>query len=183
VIMKLLLLFVTSALAGTPVIVSRSEWGAASPTETNPLKINPPPFVVIHHSESQVCATTARCKTIVKNIQSYHMRSRGWEDIGYNFLVGGDGKVYEGRGWNKHGSHAIPYNNKSIGICFIGNFGASAPPSQQIQAAKDLIAYGVSKKLISSNYKVLGHRQAANTSCPGNSLFAIIKKWPRFLTN
>lgn len=39
--------------------------------------------------------------------------------------VGGDGKVYEGRGWNKHGSHAIPYNGKSIGICFLGNFGGT----------------------------------------------------------
>lgn len=33
------------------------------------------------------------------------MESKNWDDIGYNFLVGGDGEVYEGRGWDKQGAH------------------------------------------------------------------------------
>lgn len=50
------------------------------------------------------------------------MDTKQWNDIGYNFLIGGDGNVYEGRGWGKHGAHSSPYNSKSIGICIIGNF-------------------------------------------------------------
>lgn len=50
------------------------------------------------------------------------MNNKNWEDIGYTFLVGEDGNIYEGRGWGKHGAHSIPYNSKSIGICMIGNF-------------------------------------------------------------
>lgn len=50
------------------------------------------------------------------------MNQKGWKDIGYNFLVGEDGNIYEGRGWGKHGAHSTPYNSKSIGICMIGNF-------------------------------------------------------------
>lgn len=36
--------------------------------------------------------------------------------------VGGDGKVYEGRGWDIHGSHLPALNSNSIGICLLGNF-------------------------------------------------------------
>lgn len=38
-------------------------------------------------------------------MQTYHIESKSWDDIGYNFLVGGDGSVYEGRGWDKQGAH------------------------------------------------------------------------------
>lgn len=57
----------------------------------------------------------------------------------------------------------------------------SSPSQIQIQAAKDLINYGVSKNGISNNYKVLGHRQATATDCPGNTLYNLIKQWPNFL--
>lgn len=50
------------------------------------------------------------------------MDKNDWGDIGYQFLVGEDGNIYEGRGWDKHGAHSTPYNSKSIGICMIGNF-------------------------------------------------------------
>lgn len=40
----------------------------------------------------------------------------------YSFAIGGDGKVYEGRGFNKIGAHAPIYNTNSIGIVLIGNW-------------------------------------------------------------
>lgn len=39
----------------------------------------------------------------------------------FRFLVGGNGKVYEGAGW-REGAHTKGYNNKSISISFIGDF-------------------------------------------------------------
>lgn len=36
--------------------------------------------------------------------------------------MGGEGSVYEGRGWESVGAHAVSYNVKSIGICMIGDF-------------------------------------------------------------
>ena len=50
------------------------------------------------------------------------MNHNNWSDIGYNFLVGEDGNIYEGRGWMKRGAHAPDYNSESIGICVIGDF-------------------------------------------------------------
>lgn len=42
-------------------------------------------------------------------------------DIGYNFLVGEDGKAYEGRGWGVEGEHADGFNRNSIGEIPSGN--------------------------------------------------------------
>lgn len=38
----------------------------------------------------------ADCTFQVRTIQTFHIESRGWDDIGYNFLVGGDGAIYVG---------------------------------------------------------------------------------------
>lgn len=43
-----------------------------------------------------------------------------WKSI--RFAIGGDGKVYEGRGFNVVGAHSPKYNDISIGICLIGNW-------------------------------------------------------------
>jgi len=82
----------------------------------------PVPYVVIHHGASASCSTQSSCTSMVKSYQDQHMDVNGWSDIGYNFVVGGDGNVYEGRGWGKQGAHAPGYNSQSIGICFIGTF-------------------------------------------------------------
>ena len=49
---------------------------------------------------------------------------QGWDDIAYNFLIGGDEKVYIGRGWDTVGAHAgsTYYNSHSIGTSIIGNY-------------------------------------------------------------
>jgi N-acetylmuramoyl-L-alanine amidase len=49
------------------------------------------------------------------------MDKKNFSDIGYNFLVGGDGETYEGRGWDMQGAFAKEFNNRSLGIAFIGN--------------------------------------------------------------
>ncbi len=40
----------------------------------------------------------------------------------FSFLVGGDGTVFEGRGWGVVGAHAKGNNHDSVGIAFMGNF-------------------------------------------------------------
>lgn len=108
---------------GCPTIISRAEWGARSPRgELTPLAQSPVPYVIIHHSDTPSCTIKDDCSRRVRSIQNYHQDSKGWQDIGYNFLVGEDGNVYEGRGWTKQGAHTKSYNSKSIGICFLGTF-------------------------------------------------------------
>lgn len=105
------------------------------------------------------------------------MESQKWDDIGYNFLVGGDGNVYIGRGWDSLGAHTKGYNSKSIGIAFIGTFTSVTPPQRQLMAAQKLIEEGVRLGKLTPDYKLYGHRQFLNTESPGTMLYEIIKKW------
>lgn len=114
----------------------------------------------------------------MRNIQHQHINNNKWADIGYNFLIGDNGYVYEGRGWRKQGAHAPNYNSKSVGICFMGTFTNKLPTAAALNAAKELIACGVSKGEIRSLYSLLGHREVTQTACPGNALYGEIRKWP-----
>jgi len=106
--------------SGTPFhLVSRSTWGARVPKGTTPLPHPPATYVVIIHTASYACDTEASCSAEVREIQKMHMDGT-FLDIAYNFLVGGDGQTYEGRGWELTGAFATEVNNKSLGIAFIG---------------------------------------------------------------
>lgn len=111
------------------------------------------------------------------------MNGNGWADIGYNFLVGGDGNVYEGRGWGRQGAHAPRFNNQSIGIGMIGLFTNNLPVPAALNAVRSFIACAQQLGHIRPVYQIIGHRQASATECPGNSLFREIQRWPRFSQN
>ena len=61
------------------------------------------------------CYDDETCSRYVKGIQNFHLDDRKWADIGYHFLVGENGKVYEGRGWDRQGAHAPGFNNDAYG--------------------------------------------------------------------
>ncbi|XP_013167550.1 PREDICTED: peptidoglycan-recognition protein LB-like isoform X1 [Papilio xuthus] len=157
--------------------VNRYQWGARQPKEKTILQ-TPVPYVVIHHSyKPAACYDAVQCKKAMQSMQNFHMDDRGWWDIGYNFAVGSDGTVYEGRGWTVLGAHSLHFNTISLGICLIGDWTTSLPPSQQIKTAKALIAAGVELGYIKTNYKLVGHRQVRDTECPGDVLYNNVKSW------
>ena len=63
--------------------------------------------------------------------------------MAYNFLIGDDGLVYEGRGWKIMGAHALHWNNVSYGICLMGDFSDTSPTEEALQSVEGLIQYGV----------------------------------------
>lgn len=102
--------------------VSRDVWSANPPRSVDKFP-GPIPFVIIHHTyEPAACYTPADCCKAMQAIQRFHQQDRGWNDIGYSFVVGGDGRIYQGRGFNVVGAHAPRYNDKSVGICLIGDW-------------------------------------------------------------
>ncbi|KAF2898069.1 hypothetical protein ILUMI_08112 [Ignelater luminosus] len=171
---------VTFVLPNKLKIVTRKEWLAQPPTEpATPLK-SPVPNVIIMHTATENCSDIGTCTFHVRYIQSFHIDSRGWWDIGYNWLVGGDGYAYEGRGWTSQGANVYGYNANSIGIAFIGTFNQIMPPERQITAAKQLIEIGVIKGYIAKDYKLLAARQLQATQSPGLLLYEDVKKWPHW---
>ncbi|KAJ6636565.1 Peptidoglycan-recognition protein LB, partial [Pseudolycoriella hygida] len=171
---------VTSCPTSSLKIVTRSEWGGKPPKLVEHLN-GSAPYVIIHHSFiPPQCNNTDECKRAMQSMQNFHQNDRGWNDIGYNFAIGGDGQIYEGRGFNVVGAHAPVYNFKSVGICFIGDWREHLPPAHMIENAHRLIAFGASTGKIQQNYTLLGHRQVRNTECPGDRLFKEISTWKNF---
>lgn len=141
----------------------------------------PVEYVVIHHSYIPgVCTQSDNCVAAMRWMQVLHQKVNGWNDVGYSFAVGGDGRAYEGRGWNWVGAHAPGYNTDSIGICVIGDWREALPGSGQMKAIGELIKRGVAEGWIVEKYKLIGHRQAKETDCPGDELFGVIEGWGHF---
>jgi len=144
---------------------------------------NPVPYVVIHHSEGRNCTTKTECINVVKTMQINDMNNNEWADIGFNFLVGGDGNIYEGRGWERVGTHATGYNSLSIGICFLGDYSTTAPDNTMVDPVLQLIQCGMDDGWITVEHMTIGHVQAVITDCPGDALYELIQTWPDFEPN
>ncbi|XP_013189387.1 peptidoglycan-recognition protein SA isoform X2 [Amyelois transitella] len=166
-------------------IVSRTDWLAQPPEdESEMVKLRMPvPWVIITHTATESCHFQNECVLRVRLIQMFHIEARKWDDIGYNFLVGGDGSAYFGRGWDIQGAHTLGYNKYSIAIAFIGTFNNEPPPEKQLDACKKLIKLGVQLGKLSKDYKLFAHRQLSSTLSPGAKLFEIIKTWPHFVND
>nr|XP_019950513.1 PREDICTED: peptidoglycan-recognition protein SB1-like [Paralichthys olivaceus] len=156
-------------------IVSRAQWRAAPPEQEERLKSSAR-RVVIHHTAFPSCRGLEECKKQIFSIQRAHMTERGFSDIGYNFLVEGDGIVFEGRGWGALGAHSKGNNHDSLGIAFMGNFNNDEPSEEALLAVKQLLQSGVSQGFLCKDFALFGHRDLANTECPGEKLYAALPK-------
>lgn len=161
-------------------MINRSDWQAEPPSDTSVNQELPAKRVIIAHTATNHCESEDDCKPIVRTIQKFHMKTSHFSDIGYNFLIGGDGNSYEGRGWDFVGAHTAGHNTGSIGIAFIGLFDKTAPPENQLNAAKTLIQEGVRLGKLTKDYKLYGHRQFRNFNSPGDALYKIIQEWPNW---
>ncbi len=120
--------------------------------------------IIIHCS-----ATKAGQDLRAKDIDRMH-RARGFNQIGYNFVIDLDGTVENGRSLSIDGAHCntkgfsgISYNKHSIGICYIGGLDASGRPAdtrtvEQKTALRELIAKLCKEYDI---IELLGHRDAS----------------------
>ena len=186
------------AITTTPRIVLRSSWGA-----NESIRRGPPAYatsirgVTIHHTAGTNNYSRAQAPAIVRGIQLFHVRSNGWNDVGYNFLVDKFGTIYEGRfggvDRNVIGAHARGFNTGSVGIALLGTYTSTAPSQAAQDAIARLIAWRLdlahvdplAKSLVESSGSekfppgakvrlraVSGHRETGATTCPGGVLFA-----------
>lgn len=160
--------------------MTRAEWVASPPRTTLDRLFPPVSRVIIAHTATESCETKGKCVFHVRFIQNFHMESRGWDDIAYNFLVGGDGMVYEGRGWDNQGAHTKGYNKDSICIAFIGSYEDKLPKNISITAALLLIEEGVKLNKVKKDYKLYGARQLNGLESPGKKFYEVIKTWPHW---
>ena len=136
---------------------------------------------VIHH--------TATSKNLddpeqaIRDIYYFHAISRGWGDIGYNYIIDQKGNIYEGRygGDGVVGAHAGRGNIGSIGIAVLGNFQENEVPDEVLNSLTALIKMKAEKYKIdptgSSSFRgaylpnIMGHRDIMTTACPGEKMY------------
>ncbi|NXT26559.1 PGRP2 amidase, partial [Syrrhaptes paradoxus] len=173
----------TEVYVECPAIVPRCMWGARPYRGTpKPLTL-PLGSVYIHHTfiPDAPCRTFAACARAVRAVQRFHQDTRGWDDIGYSFVVGSDGYLYQGRGWHWVGAHTKGYNTKGFGVGYVGDFSTTLPDPDTIALVRDgFLPCAVRTGRLHRNYTLRGHRQMGHTDCPGNSLFREIGTWRGF---
>ncbi|MEV5968681.1 N-acetylmuramoyl-L-alanine amidase [Streptomyces sp. NPDC051921] len=136
-----------ASTAPKPTIVSRAEWGAdeslnnEGPTYLPGGKIK---AVFVHHTTDADynCADSA---AVVRAIHVYHVKSNGWRDLGYNFLVDKCGTIFEGRQGGVDqpvmGAHTYGWNSESTSVSFIGDYTSQTAPQAALISASRVVAY------------------------------------------
>lgn len=140
--------------------------------------------IIIHHTASTKDLQDPM--KAIRDIYYFHTISRGWGDIGYNYIIDQQGNIYEGRagGDSVVGAHAGRGNIGSIGIAVLGNYQDNDVPEPVIHSLVALLRaksqqYNIDP-LGSSMFRganlpnIMGHRDIMSTSCPGDKLFAQI---------
>ena len=170
-----------------PVIFSRQQWGAdESIRGKSSLHYGDVHAGFVHHTVNANDYTRAEVPGLLRSIYAYHVKSRGWSDIGYNYLVDRFGRIWEGRygGVDRAvvGAHTLGYNDDSFAASAIGNYQLVKPSAAMVQAYATLFAWKLSLHGVdaASTHQwvttrwfqaINGHRDAASTLCPGQYLY------------
>lgn len=104
----------------------------------------------------------------VEDIDRWH-RAKGWDGIGYHYVIYRDGTVHAGRDVAKAGAHCAGHNADSIGVCYIGGMTADnqQPKDTRTPAQKDALRKLVAELVAEyPEATVHGHREFANKACP-----------------
>lgn len=144
---------------GIPIILPRSTWEKNDdlrammswlPEESHiPPDYAPIERIVVHDLGCRISSPACNSDTVnsislIQNIYRFHAVTHGWGDIGYNYIIDRQGRIYEGRfgGNGSRGAHLYHsrkcqnFNINSVGIMLLGNYTLTLMP----QAMEDSLA-------------------------------------------
>lgn len=119
--------------------------------------------IIIH------CSATKEGRNIsTETIKSWHVKGRGWRDIGYHFVIELDGQLKYGRPLHKIGAHTLNENAHSIGICYVGGLDSNGNPKDTRTKDQKSTLNKIVEGLLEENPEatVHGHNEFANKACP-----------------
>ncbi|MEK7562997.1 MAG: N-acetylmuramoyl-L-alanine amidase [Patescibacteria group bacterium] len=136
-------------------------------------------LLVVHHTAIQVTGDDRSAEERMRALYQMHANGNGWGDIGYHYVVGDDGKIFEGKAGGDYvaGGHVYCGNLGTVGISLMGNFDVEKPTQAQMRSLQWLlITLGKRYKIDPDGttlfhgkevQTVLGHRNLLPTDCPG----------------
>ena len=176
-----------------PELIPQSVWRAGLPAPSYQRVETNVRHVIVHHSAGS--NTNTDYANTVRNIYLFHTQDRGWSDIGYNFLIGQDGSIFQGRSFDDssldsddiRGAHFCGQNSGTMGICMLGNFNTAVPSDTSVTSLSRLISWKLQKESLqpfeayahpaNSNLSVIaGHRNGCATECPGDNLYVMLDR-------
>ena len=119
--------------------------------------------VIIH------CSATPEGRDVkLETIRQWHI-DKGWNDIGYHYVIELDGQIQAGRPVELFGAHTLGENKYSIGICYVGgmNKAMTKPKDTRTDEQKEsLIALIADIRKKYPNVTIHGHNEYAAKACP-----------------
>jgi hypothetical protein len=186
---------------GQPPIIARAAWAAGVSRPRVAPEYGAVRMAFVHHTENPNGYAPGEVPAMLRAIWAFHRFVRGWNDIGYNFVIDLFGRIFEARAGGIDepvvGAQAGGYNLLSTGVAVLGSF-MSVPVSPQARGALErLLAWKLSLHGVPSQGRVVvrvnpagavysrfpagarvplpriaGHRDGDTTDCPGNVLYA-----------
>ncbi|WP_317983907.1 N-acetylmuramoyl-L-alanine amidase [Nocardia colli] len=192
------------APGGGPKVISREGWGADESIRCEEPTYDDGPGkdglggITVHHTAGRNDYTEEESAGIVRAIYTYHAKTLGWCDIGYNALVDKYGQIFEGRagGLDRavQGAHAGGFNENTAGVALMGNYTQDPPTEESIEAIGNFIGWRAKIAHLNPQGKttmysegteytsyamgqavnlpiVFAHRDVGNTTCPGDAAY------------
>ena len=128
-------------------------------------------LIVIHCS-----AVRPNKRSSAEDIDLWH-KKKGWNGIGYHFVVRRDGTVETGRDLSEPGAHVVGHNRYSIGICYEGGLDSAGNETdirtpEQVKALRELVE---EMHFCFPEAMIVGHRDLnPGKKCP---CFDVIKEY------
>lgn len=119
--------------------------------------------IIVHST-----ATPKGINATASDINRWH-RQRGFDCIGYHFVILRNGQIERGRAIEKIGAHCKGHNSNTIGVAYIGGLNEDKQ-SADTRTGSQKIALNVLLADLVKQYptirKISGHRDYCNTACP-----------------
>tara|TARA_Y100000782_G_scaffold111876_1_gene140913 strand:- start:8126 stop:8575 length:450 start_codon:yes stop_codon:yes gene_type:complete len=121
------------------------------------------------------CSATKEHEDFTRDDIDRMHKNRGWKAIGYHWVIELDGKIVNGRDldhdgevMDETGAHALGYNHKTYGVCYIGGLDRNGKP-KDTRTQEQLVALQRFCSDMIKNHgitEIIGHNEVANKACP-----------------
>lgn len=119
--------------------------------------------IIIHCSASKEGQSVT-----LQDIDMWH-KQRGFNGIGYHFVISIDGEIWKGRNISIPGAHCVGHNSNSIGICYVGGLDVDGKTPKDTRNPRQRIALNELVSELKKQYpkvSIHGHNEFANKACP-----------------
>ncbi len=164
-------------MAEVPRIFTRAQWGARYPKQQVPRPLSAIKTVYVHYSdehESIPSPSHFADVLVVQAIQRYHMDVRGYFDIAYAALIGGNGDVYLGRPNGVVQAAVQGHNEDEWSVCFL----TDGPYTAAQAASFEFLRYLAEITFPAVSHVPEPHSAGSATFCPGDQLRAFVAGLP-----